>query len=182
MNETLIVFITGFLSVHSAGGLPDLAAEVDVRYPHVHTLVVRWRQDEGLISFLKTHKYRRIIFVGHSYGVSTGMFVAAKLQHLVKIEHFVSLDGIWRPDADDPSFRSLARNPAKILVPGNVINLHTFRQTKGRIITGHGFQLDQLTTFWVTDRQVKGVTHAKMDRVPEAWELVLKLAGVPVLP
>ena len=180
--NTLIVCITGFMAVQQFAGLPPLAEKLRRENP---TAVVRcygWNRHAELIAYLSTHEFDRVIIIGHSYGVSTGMFVCTKLQDSLKVAHFISIDGVWRPDIDRPSFKSLRRASnltERILVPKNVLNLHTFRQTGGRVIQGHGFLIDQVSTSWVTDVKTNRVRHVRMDRFPPVWHLALGLAGSP---
>jgi pimeloyl-ACP methyl ester carboxylesterase len=172
-KRRLVILITGFLKPHAFGGLVELALALQqLMLPGVEVRLYRWHEHDRIVKETREYDPDEIIIVGHSYGVSTGMFVAWTLSEYT-IKHFVSTDGVWRPDIHKPSFKSL-KKWHHLLVPTNIEKLWTFRQSKGRI-TGHSFAGEKINEQWIFDETPKGYRHAVMDRLPELFTLVKNL-------
>lgn len=144
----------------------------------ISTKLYAWNQVDQTVEDIKKliDDDLELIMVGHSYGVSSGVFVCEKLKKLYpnfKIDHFISVDGIWRPDVYWPSFRSL-HDGQIITIPDNIENLYSFSQRKG-ILQGHAFNISHPVN-WLVNEIIEDYRHFVIDGIPELEKLILKLS------
>lgn len=136
----------------------------------------RWDHYERILDDLERWEPQEIVFIGHSYGTSCLAFVSEKMQEIwpnVRIDDFLSTDGVWREDIDRIDRDSLS-DDHKIIIPNNVDRLYTWRQRKGPI-RGHGFEIKPPTT-WEVDIWVGNSKHIAMDRNEQFLELAKEIA------
>lgn len=173
MMNHLRILVTGLAKPHRGRyGTPViysrlLAAGLDPK----ECVMYRWGTVEVIIQYIRLVQPKRITAAGHSYGVSTLMMVAKALEKECVFNNIISTDGVWREKIDSPQFKSLF-DGHKIKVPSNVENLYAWYQRRG-IIQGHPFEVSSdVLRLW---EEVKGVPHAKMDRIPQFSNMCMEL-------
>ena len=131
--------------------------------PDTFVNLCSWRDDVSQLADT-IHEWsddeRRVVCIGYSYGGYTAVLLCRELEKRgIEVAHLLLIDAVWRYWSKIASPGSLFENH-KIVVPGNVKKVTSWRQRKGKPY-GHPVVVNESKT--ATDFRTLNVAHAYAD-------------------